>query len=107
MGAMSRRKGNVGELEVVRILRAVFPMVRRRVSGEESQGRRGRDLDGVAPWCAQVNWSDRPRIEKKYAEAAAAVEPGEVAVLFSKRTRGRWLATMALEDWLRIEESRD
>lgn len=93
MGAKSRRKGAVAEREVVGLIRGLFPNARRRVSGEESQGGQGRDIDGTPGFCIQVNHSARPPIERKLNEAAKACR-GEWPLAFTKRTGGKWLVTM-------------
>jgi hypothetical protein len=101
MGASQRRKGKAGELEVVAAVRPVFPKARRRVSGEEAQlVDQGRDLDGTAPFVIQANWSHAPPIYRKLAEAEGACAAGQIPVAVTKRTRGVWLATMRLDDWL-------
>ena len=111
LGRMKRNKGARGELEVVKLLKVAYPNARRRCTGEESQGRRGRDLDGLdgdVPLCAQVSLSGAPAIERKYREAAKAAAPsasclgahdGEIAVAFTRRTPGgKWLATLSAEE---------
>jgi hypothetical protein len=109
-GSMSRRKGMRGELEVAALLRRVFPDVRRRASGEESQGGQGRDLDGTPGFAWQVQLGDRTTPEKKLAEAAGSVKQlaresaRTVPIAATRRTRGDWLVTLRLEDFLGILE---
>ena len=106
MGRKSREKGAAGEREVAALLRPIFPDVRRRCSGEESQGDRGRDLDGVPGWAVQVQCAARPTPEKKLGEALAVAAPGERAVAITRtcsRSRsGQWLATLRLADFLDV-----
>lgn len=92
-----------GELEVVRLLRAIFPLAARRSAGEESQERPGVDLKGTPGLCAQVQLSSAPTIERKFAEALAAHRRGEeVPVAFTRRCSrsrsGEWLATLRARD---------
>lgn len=106
MGKRSREKGARGEREVVELLRPVFPLARRRCAGEESQGRRGRDLDGTPGWCPQVQLAASPTIERKFREAASAAEQGERPVAFTRRSRigegEEWLATVRARDFLEL-----
>src|SRR5580693_6156504 len=102
MGRRSREKGARGEREVVVLLRPVFPSVRRRCAGEESQCRRGRDLDGTPGFSVQVQLSGAPTIERKLREAVSGAEPGERPVAFTRRSRigggDEWLATLLAQD---------
>lgn len=107
MGRKSRDKGARGELEVVELLRPVYPGVRRRCAGEESQGRRGRDLDGTPGLCPQVQLSDAPTIERKLREAMAAAGVDETAVAFTRRTRGVWFATLPASDLIGLLQRRE
>ena len=106
MSAWSRLKGAEGEREVVALLRDIFPSVRRRCSGEESQERQGRDLDGVPGLCIQVQRAKAPTIERKLREAEAAAEGSEYPVAFTRRcargVRDPWLVTMLAEDFIEI-----
>lgn len=103
-GRKSRDKGARGEREAVRLLREVFPTVRRRCAGEESQGNRGRDLEGVPGWCIQVQMAGRISAVAKLIEAEGAREPDEIPCAITRRCRlghsGPWTVTLLLEDWL-------
>ena len=101
MGKRSRTKGAAGEREVAAILRPVFPDARRRCSGEESQGvAQGRDLNGTPGFALQSCHAHAPPIYRKLSEAEGAAKADELPVAVTKRTGGRWIATMRLDDWL-------
>jgi hypothetical protein len=101
-GRRSRDKGARGEREVADLLRAVFPAVRRRCAGEESQSCQGRDLDGTPGLVVQCQLSDAPTIERKLREAIGASGGDEVPVAFTRRTRGEWLATLRGADLVKL-----
>lgn len=110
MGAKSRRKGVRGERSVSVIMRRVFPHAARRASAEEGQGTNlGRDLVGVDPFCAQVQLSGNPTIERKYTEAARAAGEKEIPIAITRRSSrsksGTWLVTLSLNDLLDILEA--
>jgi hypothetical protein len=103
VGARSRRKGAVAERDLASLVRDVFPRARRRCSGEESQlVDLGRDLDGTPGFAIQCCHSDRPPIYQKLSEAVAAAKRPDLPVAITKRTRGPWVATMRLDDWLTL-----
>ena len=91
MGAMERRKGMRGELEVVEILKADFPSAARRASGEESQADQGRDLKGTPGLCVQVQLTAGPTTPlRKLMEAECAAREGEIPLAFVRRDRTDW-----------------
>jgi hypothetical protein len=101
MSAMSRHKGKRGELQVVALLRRVFPDARRRCAGEESQGERGRDID-LAGFCVQVQTAKSTTPVRKFREAVAAARSAEIPLAFtreaSRSKRGEpWLVTLEAE----------
>lgn len=108
MSKLSRDKGARGEREVADLLRPIYPEVRRRVAGEESQlVDQGRDIAGTPGLCVQVNLSKAPRIEKKVKEAIAAADSEiEYAVAFTRRCAlGQsepWLVTMTAADFVHL-----
>jgi len=102
MGALQRRKGAVFEREVAGALQPVFPTANRRSSGEESQEDQGRDLKGTPGWCFQCHHGLQPNIRKKYAEACAAAGEGEIPCAVTKRNREPILATLALDNLVRL-----
>ena len=101
MGKRSRTKGAAAERELAALVRPVFPDARRRCSGEESQGvAQGRDLDGTPGFALQSCHAHAPPIYRKLSEAEGAAKADELPVAVTKRTGGRWIATMRLDDWL-------
>lgn len=103
MSRRQRMKGKRGELEAAALLRAVFPAVRRRCAGEESQDARPRrDLAGTPGWCVQVCLAARPPIARKFGEALAAAGAGEAPLALTRGQQGEWLATLLASDLLEL-----
>jgi hypothetical protein len=102
MGTLSRRKGKDGENEAARLLRGVFPEVKRDLT--QYQGRSGLDFTGTPGWLVQVKrLAKRPAVEAMLREAASAPRGG-VPVLLIRGDYGEWLAVLYAEDWLAMVE---
>ena len=101
---MQREKGAAAERDVAARLRPLFPEVRRRCTGEESQGRRGADLEGTPGFCFQVKCDASPRPLAALAEAAAAAREGEIpAAIVRQSRRGAstgWCVTVSFDHFL-------
>lgn len=105
MARKSRNKGARGEREVAELLRPLYPNVRRRCTGEESQAGAGRDLDGTPGLCVQCNLSAAPNPLKKLREARKAAQPAEIAVAVVRKTGSGggpaepWVVCMTFDDF--------
>lgn len=105
MSAYQRRKGARGELEAAKELQRLFPNARRRACGEESQGDRGRDLDGTHPLRVQCRISSKPMPERKLLEAEVNAKPGEIPVAMTRRDGDTtWMVTLRLPHFIEIME---
>jgi hypothetical protein len=102
----SKRKGNRGELEVVNRLKLwffeEFWKIERRGTSEEAAGKElGFDINTNLPLVIQVQFSNKPSPTSKYEEAEKALKNdtsnAKIAVAFTKKTNGKWLATLDMD----------
>ena len=103
MGAMSRRKGVRGELEVAQLLRAKIPGLDAQRSFHQARdGAEAADVDvGDLPLWIEVKRQARPNIGAALAQAVEARKDRPVwAVAFTRADRGDWLVTMNAPDFL-------
>lgn len=100
----SRQKGKRGELELAAVLRAHGYSARR---GQQYAGANGDadvvGLPGVHIECKRV---ERLNLDAAMAQAVRDARAGEVPVVMHRRNRGQWMATLRLEDFLRLEAGR-
>lgn len=97
MSRSEREKGKRGEREVASLLRARgFDGARR---GRQYAGHpEAPDVLGVPGCHLEVKYREKLNVPAAYEQARA--EAGcAVAVLIHRRSRGRWLVTVALDDW--------
>lgn len=85
MSAYQRRKGARGEIEAAHFLGRVFPDAHRRACGEESQDRRGVDLDGCYPFAVQVKVMAHPNPLAALREACAGAMPSEIPCAYVRQ----------------------
>jgi hypothetical protein len=101
MGASSRRKGKVGELEVAQVLREAIPGLDAKRSYHQARG--GEEAPDVAcglPLWLEVKRQKRPNIGAAIAQAVKERGGRPVwAAAFTRADRGPWLVTMTAEDW--------
>lgn len=101
-----RQKGAAGERRAAELLQPLFPDVRRRAAGEESQERRGVDLKNTPGFAVQVNTSAHPKPIKKFDEVARAAREGERPLSIyrqqSRSVSGEWLATIRVTDLVEL-----
>ena len=69
MTAMQRRKGKVGELEVVRLLRELLGANVARNLEQSRQG--GADLLGLPGWAIEVKRAARPRLSEWWVQTCS------------------------------------
>jgi hypothetical protein len=103
---MSRRKGKKGEIELVALLRPLFPMARRGLS-QSRGGKEGPDIEGCAPFHLESKRQKRPNIpaalQQAVADMAAAGDSSmRWPVAVTQADRAEKLVTMRLADWLEL-----
>lgn len=88
MSRLSRNKGAHGELWARDLMRLVAGQYEceRRVSGDESRGVTGRDLQDTPGYCVQVKNTGVPQPMKAIAEACRAAKEGEIATAFCRQS---------------------
>ena len=105
-GRRSQAKGASGERELASILRGYGYDIQRGGSlsfGEEP------DLVGLPGVHVECKRTEQLRLSEWLAQAAVDAEKfGDgLPVVFHRRNRETWRATMALEDWLALYEAAD
>lgn len=99
MSAMQRNKGKVGERQVATIARAAgFPDAKRTGDSQQAAG----DVAGITGTHCQVKWCQRLDLPRWWRELEAACPPDKRRLLAHRRNGEPWLATVPLEDYLRL-----
>lgn len=98
MSGLSRRKGKEYELEVVAVLRAIFPVAKRGCA----QARNARieedhkaDVENTPYWI-ECSHGRRINVMAKLLQAAKATD-GRMPIAVTRRNRGPSIATLSLE----------
>jgi hypothetical protein len=104
MSKMQREKGASAEREAAELFRAsgLFPRARRRATGEESQGDRGRDLDGTGCFRVQVKNSQRESPWTAINEASDSIPHGQIPVGLIRKNRLPFLIVLRPHDFFSI-----
>lgn len=105
MGAKSRRKGKVGELEVAQLLRSLMPGIDAQRSYHQARdGADSPDVDaGGLPVWIEVKRQARPNISAALRQATEACGDRPLfPVAFTRADRGEWLVTMSAGSWCRL-----
>jgi len=99
MGKKSRTKGRTGELEVVNMLKALYPDVARDLDQYQQEG--VVDLKNTEYYKIQVKRRKvRPAVEAMLQEVKENIDTGEVPVLMIRGDNGKWLCVMYAEHWI-------
>ncbi|KAB2923294.1 MAG: hypothetical protein F9K25_18570 [Candidatus Contendobacter sp.] len=89
MTAMQRRKGKVGELELVRLLRELLGANVARNLEQSRQG--GADLLGLPGWAIEVKRAARARLSEWWLQTCTQAEvTGQRPALFYRLDRQPW-----------------
>ena len=101
MGLMSRNKGKVGERELAAELNRLFGVQARR--GQQFSGLEGQDVVGLHDRI----WSECKRVEKlniqnAMTQATRDAGPERKPIVFHRKNRGDWMATILLDDLLEV-----
>ena len=95
MTAMQRRKGKVGELELIRLLRELLGANVARNLEQSRQG--GADLLGLPGWAVEVKRAARPRLAEWWLQACTQAEvTGLRPALCYRLDRQPWRVVVAL-----------
>jgi hypothetical protein len=106
-GPASRRKGALGELEVLEVIRmSGWPRATRNfASGAAGNGDIANGPAGVT-W--EVKRTNRLRVRDAWAQVATAAAAGrDMPVLATRWDRGPWLAVVELDELLALLELRE
>ena len=114
MAKKSRQKGVRGELEAAKLLKPVFPGVRRR-GFQARGGHEGADLDGTPGWHVEVGvgavnpatkW-EQACSDQQQACVDSIVKTGEACaddtpIALTRRDHGEWLVTISAAAWMAL-----
>lgn len=100
MGKSQREKGKRGERELAGILKGYGYACRR---GQQFCGSDGSaDVVGLPGMHIECKRVERLNILDAVEQSVRDAREGELPVVFHRRDRSEWLATMRLEDWIQI-----
>lgn len=102
MGAMSRRKGKVGELEVVQVLRDHGLKAQRTAPLQAARGVHDADVIGVEGFHLEIKRAERVEIDKWCAQAALASRPTDTPAVVWRRSRQPWRVALDLTEFLEL-----
>lgn len=100
MGKASRDKGKRGELEIAHILQEHGYPARRSVQFNGWQGEA--DVIGVDGIHIEVKRVERLNIDAAMDQSKRDAKGDEIPVVFHRRNNREWLATLPLDDFIRI-----
>ena len=100
MGKASRDKGKRGELEISHILQEHGYPARRSVQFNGWQGEA--DVIGVDGIHIEVKRVERLNIDAAMDQSKRDAKGDEIPVVFHRRNNREWLATLPLDDFIRI-----
>lgn len=104
---MSRRKGGVGEREVVSLLKeAGWPKAKRTSDGTH-QATRGDIANGPEACHIEVKRRERLNVPEAVRQAQSDANPTDVPIVVHRSSRQPWLATLPLEDLLPLLRGRE
>lgn len=101
----SKRKGATGENEVRDLARAHGFLECRRNFGSGASG--GGDLTGIPGVHIEVKRVERLDLPKAWRQACAAAASTETCVVAHRKSGGRWLATLELDELLTLLRLRE
>lgn len=100
MGKPSREKGKRGELEISHILQEYGYPARRSVQFNGWQGEA--DVIGVEGLHIEVKRVEKLNIETAMDQSRRDAKGSEIPVVFHRKNNRSWLATLPLDDFIRI-----
>lgn len=100
MGALSRRKGKVGELEVCRILREHGFKAQRTAPLQAAGGVTDADVLGIEGFHLEVKRAEAVSIDKWCAQATLASKPTDTPCVVWRRNNQPWRVALSFEDFL-------
>lgn len=100
MGMKSKRKGRVGEAEVVKLLKDHGYNARR---GQQYCGANGdADVVGLPGVHIEVKRTEAFRLWDAMEQAKGDARPGELPAVFHRKNGKRWVVVMDAKDWLKM-----
>jgi len=100
LGKASRDKGKRGELEIAHILQEHGYPARRSVQFNGWQG--DADVIGVEGLHIEVKRVEKLNIENAMDQSRRDAKGSEIPVVFHRKNNRSWLATLPLDDFIRI-----
>ena len=98
----SKRKGAVGERELVNVLKEYGFDTRRSVqyNGKAEDGQA--DLLGLPNIHIECKRVEKLNLYDAMAQAKHDAEGGELPTVFHRKNNSKWLVTMELGDWMKL-----
>lgn len=108
IGRSSRRKGKVGEREIVKALKAAgFEAAHRSAQYCGNTGD-APDVEGLPGIHIEVKRVERLNLRKAYGQAVNdSKKSGDIAALFHRASYQPWMVTLSLEDFLKLYKKGD
>lgn len=104
IGRSSKRKGKIGELEVVNLLKAAGYNAHRSVQYCGATGD-APDVEGLPGIHIEVKRVERLNLKKAYEQAvndSKANGNNDFPVIFHRQSREPWMVTLSAEDFLKL-----
>ena len=102
----SKRKGNAGEIELLRIFKRHGLQARRNLQqfvGGKNNPDIALDVHGIL-YHVEVKRTERLRLYEAMRQAARDADGRAVPIIAHRRSREPWSVTMLLEDWLSMNQ---
>jgi len=107
IGRISRRKGKVGEREVVNALKAAgFEAAHRSAQYCGNTGD-APDVEGLPGIHIEVKRVERLNLKKAYEQAVKENGNNDIAAVFHRGSYQPWMVTLSLEDFLKLYKKGD
>lgn len=108
IGRSSRRKGKVGEREIVNALKAAgFEAAHRSAQYCGNTGD-APDVEGLPGIHIEVKRVERLNLRKAYEQAVNdSKKSGDIPAVFHRQSHQPWMVTLSLEDFLKLYKKGD
>lgn len=102
MAINSRSKGKVGELEIAKLLREKYGYTNARRGQQFHGGPDSPDVCGVDGLHIEVKRVEKLNIEDAMQQSIRDASEDELPVVFHRRNKEKWKATMLLDDFMNL-----
>lgn len=102
----SRAKGKTGELEIAKLLREKFGYEDARRGQQHAGGPDSPDVMGVDGLHIEVKRVEKLNVEEAMQQSERDCGENEVPVVFHRKNKERWKATLRLDDFMNLWRNR-